>query len=81
MRVGAAEAVALALEGAYRACGMPFAAEGRHDRLRLGGRDDPVVEALEDEHRAREPVHEVVRRALAVAARPSSGYGPTSRSL
>ena len=67
-RVRAAEAVALALE---REVGMRDAVRGqrRDDRLGLRRRHDLVVEALEDEDRARDPVGEVDRRSLAVERR------------
>ena len=63
--LGAAEAVTFAWERDVRARDAPCG-QGRDQRLRLGRRDDPVVEALHHEHRARDPVEEVDRRAFAV---------------
>ena len=64
-RERATEPVALALE---REVGVRdrLLGQGGDDRLGLGRGHDPVVEALEDQDRARDPVGEVARRALAV---------------
>ena len=67
-RVGAAEPVALALErevGVRDAVGR----EGRDDGLGLAGRHDPILEALEDEHRARDLVEVMDGRSLAIESR------------
>ena len=67
-RGGAAEPVPLALE---REVGVRDAVrrQRRHDRLRLGRRDDLVVEALHDQHRAGDLVEEMDRRTLAIQLR------------
>ena len=77
-RERAAEAVTLALE---REVGVRDRLRGqrRDDRLGLRRRHDPVVEALEDEDRGREPVGEVDSASARGRVGAASGYGPTRR--